>query len=294
MAVGIDAESTCGNTVSALFIGTILPSVAVFIRITLVHHGDIALLEECAGSTSIRRTPLSLPARRDCVKSEHVVPQPSLQWAISHRIAVVGLLLALVFMQPIRAATVSAMDSQSHVVLVMGDSLSAAHGLAESQGWVALTAERLATSKPGWKIVNASISGETSAGGAERVVHELVLYRPAVLVIELGSNDALRGLPLRQMRINLARMIGAAQGIHAKVLLIGMRMPPNYGPTYTREFEQSFRAVARQLDVPLLPFLLEPIALDRNAFQDDNLHPVASAEPKLRDHVWQALAPLLK
>jgi acyl-CoA thioesterase-1 len=228
------------------------------------------------------------------VKSEHEGQQPRLQWAISHRIAVAGLLLALAFMQPIRAATVSEIRPQSHIVLVMGDSLSAAHGLAESQGWVALTAARLATSKPGWKIVNASISGETSAGGAARVAHELVLNRPAVLVIELGANDALRGLTLQQMRINLARMIGAAQGVHAQVLLIGMRMPPNYGPTYTREFEQSFRDLARQLHVTLLPFLLEPIARDRNAFQDDNLHPVASAEPKLRDHVWQALEPLLK
>jgi len=228
------------------------------------------------------------------VKSEHVGQLQRLQWAISHRIAVAGLLLALVFMQPVGAGTVGMIGSQSHVVLVMGDSLSAAHGLAESQGWVALTGERLAVSKPGWKIVNASISGETSAGGAARVVHELALNRPAVLVIELGSNDALRGLPLQQMRINLARMIGAAQGVHAKVLLIGMRMPPNYGAAYTREFEQSFHDLARQLNVTLLPFLLEPIALDRNAFQDDDLHPVASAEPKLRDHVWQALAPLLK
>ena len=125
-------------------------------------------------------------------------------------------------------------------------------------------------------------------------MHELVLNRPSVLVIELGANDGLRGLPLQQMRIHLARMIGAAHGIHAKVLLIGMRIPPNYGPAYTREFEQSFRDLARQLDASLLPFLLEPIALDRSAFQDDNLHPVASAEPKLRDHVWQALEPLLK
>ena len=126
------------------------------------------------------------------------------------------------------------------------------------------------------------------------MVHEVVLHRPAVLVIELGANDALRGLPLKQMRINLARMIGAAQGVPAKVLLIGMRIPPNYGAVYTHEFEQTYRDLAQQLHVTLLPFLLEPIGLDRNAFQDDNLHPVVSAEPKLRDHVWLALEPLLK
>ena len=247
------------------------------------------------------------------MKSVHVGPPQRLQWAISQKcvcrahdgqlrrahsarygIAVAGLLLALAFMQPTRAATASEISPPTHTVLVMGDSLSAAHGLAESQGWVALISEKIAASKPGWKIVNASISGETTAGGATRVVHEVVLHRPAVLVIELGANDALRGLPLQQMRINLARMIGAAQGVHAKVLLIGMRMPPNYGAAYTREFERSFRDLAQQLHVTLLPFLLAPIALDRSAFQDDNLHPVASAEPKLRDHVWKALEPLLK
>ena len=248
------------------------------------------------------------------MKSVHVGLPQRLQWAISqegrtrcaldgqsrrahsarYRIAAAALLLALAFMQPTRAATTREIGPPTHTVLVMGDSLSAAHGLAESQGWVALIGEKIAASKPGWKIVNASISGETSAGGAARVVHEVVLHRPAVLVIELGANDALRGLPLQQMRINLARMIGAAQGIHAKVLLIGMRIPPNYGAVYTREFEQSYRDLTQQLHVTLLPFLLDPIGLDRNAFQDDNLHPVVSAEPKLRDHVWQALEPLLK
>ena len=205
------------------------------------------------------------------------------------------LLLALMAWPPAgRAAASASRAASSHTVLVMGDSLSAALGLAASQGWVALLGQRLAGSKPGWTVVNASISGETSASGAARVVHELVLHRPDVLVIELGANDALRGLPLQQMRINLARMIGAAHGVHAKVLLIGMRMPPNYGTAYTQEFERSYRDLARQLDATLLPFLLEPIALDRSAFQDDNLHPVASAEPKLRDHVWRALEPLLK
>ena len=214
-----------------------------------------------------------------------------------YRIAAAGLLLAfLAFTPTLRAATASGIGigPPTHTVLVIGDSLSAARGMAESQGWVALIGQTIAASKPGWEIVNASISGETSAGGAARVVHELVLHRPAVLVIELGANDALRGLPLQQMRINLARMIGAAHGVGARVLLIGMRIPPNYGVAYTQEFERSYRELARQLDATLLPFLLEPIALDRNAFQDDDLHPVASAEPKLRDHVWQALAPLLK
>ena len=179
-------------------------------------------------------------------------------------------------------------------VLVIGDSLSAAYGLSAEQGWVALTAARIAASQPGWRVVNASVSGETTAGGAARVVREVVRHRPAVVVIALGANDGLRGLPLRQTRTNLARMIGAAQGVNAKVLLVGMRMPPNYGAAYTQEFERGYVELAKRFDTALLPFLLAPIATDRSAFQADNLHPVAGAQPKLRDHVWQALAPLLK
>lgn len=225
------------------------------------------------------------------MKSLHVVRHRTLQWVV----ACGWLLLALAASaQPARAARPAAASAPPHTVLVMGDSLSAAHGLAESQGWVALIATTIAASKPGWHVVNASISGETTAGGAARVARELSLHRPEVLVIELGANDGLRGLPLDQMRANLASMMTAAQGVHARVLLIGMRIPPNYGPAYTRGFEQNYRDLAHRFDATLLPFLLEPIALDRNAFQSDDLHPVASAEPKLRDHVWKALAPLLK
>ncbi|HTD28179.1 MAG TPA: arylesterase [Xanthomonadaceae bacterium] len=198
------------------------------------------------------------------------------------------------FMGSVHATVLSARAEPLRTVLVMGDSLSAAHGLAASQGWVALTGERIAATKPGWRVVNASISGETSAGGAARVAHELDLNRPTVLVIELGANDALRGLPMQQLRANLARMIVAAQQSNARVLLIGMRIPPNYGHAYTQAFEQCYRDLSSQFKVPLLPFLLEPIGLDLNAFQSDDLHPVASAEPKLRDHVWKALEPLLK
>ena len=203
------------------------------------------------------------------------------------------LLVAAALVQAAGPAPIARTGPQ-RTVLVMGDSLSAAYGLAPSQGWVALTGARLARDKPGWRMVNASISGETSAGGAARVVREVVLHRPAVVVIALGANDGLRGLPLRQTRTNLARMIGAAHGIGAKVLLIGMRMPPNYGEAYTRDFERSFPQLAQRFDTALLPFLLEPIARDRNAFQDDNLHPVAGVQPVLRDHVWTALAPLLE
>lgn len=178
-------------------------------------------------------------------------------------------------------------------VMVFGDSLSAAYGLDAREGWVALLEERLQRQKPGWRVVNASISGETSAGGAARVVREVARVRPAVVVIALGANDGLRGLPPRDTRRNLARMIGASQGVGARVLLAGMRMPPNYGAEYTRAFEQVYPDLAKLFGVELLPFLLEPVALDRDAFQADNLHPVAAAQPRLRDHVWTALEPLL-
>ncbi|GAA4858780.1 arylesterase [Luteimonas vadosa] len=193
--------------------------------------------------------------------------------------------------QPARAPVPQAATTRT--VLVMGDSLSAAYGMPASQGWVALTADRIAREHPGWRVVNASISGETSAGGAARIIDELLRHRPAVVVIELGSNDALRGLPLRQLRRNLGYMIGAAHHIGAEVLLVGMRMPPNLGAEYTRNFERTFRWLAELFDVRLLPFLLQPIAGDRDAFQADNLHPTPAAQPRLRDHVWPALEPLL-
>lgn len=221
----------------------------------------------------------------------------------SFRFAAALLALSLVLAQAATAqtqptrkpapATVAPTPKAQRAVLVMGDSLSAAYGLSASQGWVALTAQKIAKDKPGWRVVNASISGETTAGGAARIAAELNRHKPAVVVIELGANDGLRGLPVAQTRANLAKMIGAAKAANAKVLLVGMRMPPNYGPDYTRSFEQVFADLSRQHKTAFLPFLLQPIALDDRAFQADRLHPVASAQPKLRDHVWTALAPLL-
>ncbi len=214
-----------------------------------------------------------------------------LQWVVAF-----SLLLAtgMACAQPVSTAQAGTTpQAGDRTVLVVGDSLSAAYGLAAHQGWVALTAQRLAARKPPWRVVNASISGETSAGGAARIVAEVVRVKPDVVVIELGANDGLRGLPLRDLRRNLARMVGASQSIGAEVLVIGMRLPPNYGQAYTDEFERGFCGIATLLKATCLPFLLEPIASDRAAFQEDNLHPVASAQPALRDHVWRALAPLL-
>lgn len=207
-------------------------------------------------------------------------------------------LLALALLAPsvsARTATAKApVAKPPHTVLVMGDSLSAAYGLGASQGWVALTADHLARTRPDWRVVNASISGETTAGGVSRIAGELKRVRPAVVVIELGANDGLRGLPLVQTRANLERMIKSSQAAGAKVLLVGMRLPPNLGRDYTQGFERNFSELSELHRTAFLPFLLEPIARDRANFQADNLHPVASAQPKLRDHVWKSLAPLLE
>jgi len=197
------------------------------------------------------------------------------------------LLALLLFSGPAAAAGLK-------TVLVFGDSLSAGYGLAINQGWVALTAQRMHTSHPGWRVVNASISGETTAGGASRIGAEIARSRPSVVVVELGSNDGLRGLAVSQTRANLERIIKAAKGANAKVLLIGMRLPPNFGPQYTHAFEQTFVDLSKQYRTAFLPFLLEPVAANRANFQDDNMHPTAAAQPKLRDYVWTGLQPLLK
>lgn len=205
-----------------------------------------------------------------------------------------GLGLLLLYVPAAVAANVATPPTSTvRTLLVMGDSLSAAYGLEASQGWVALTAAGLAKSHPRWRVVNASVSGETSAGGAARIDRELARSRPALVVIELGANDGLRGLPVAQTRANLERMITAAKRSGAKVLLVGMRLPPNYGREYTATFADTFASLARQHRIALLPFLLEPIAFDRGAFLPDNLHPNAAAQRKLRDHVWPALLPLL-
>ena len=212
----------------------------------------------------------------------------AMQWATS----LCALLFA--FAAQAQGPAAPATGNASRTVLVVGDSLSAGYNMAASEGWVALLGERLAKQKPGWRVVNASISGETTAGGSARIVAEVLRHRPQVVVIALGAHDGLRGLPLRDTRRNLARMIGAAQHVGAKVLLVGMRMPPNLGADYTRGFEQNYRDLSQRFGTALLPFLLEPIALDRNAFQNDNLHSTVAAQPKLLDHVWPALVPLLE
>jgi len=190
-------------------------------------------------------------------------------------------------------STLAAAQAPQRTLLVMGDSLSAAYGLAAEEGWVALLEKRLDSEKPQWRVVNASISGETTAGGASRIDAALKEHTPAVVAIELGANDGLRGLPLEHTRANLERMVAAAKQSGAKVLLIGIRIPPNYGPDYAQAFDAIYADLAKVQDTALLPFLLAPVVSDREAFLPDNLHPTAASQPKLLDHVWTQLEPLL-
>jgi len=198
--------------------------------------------------------------------------------------ACVSLLVAL---SPANAATES-------TLLVYGDSLSAGYGIGTQQSWPALLGPRLKETGSPLTVANASISGETTAGGRARFDAVLAQFKPAVVILALGANDGLRGLPVTEMKNNLSAMIAAARKSGAKVLLVGIRLPPNYGPTYTKSFEGGFRELSKAHKVTLLPFLLEPIAADRSAFQADGLHPTATVQPKILDHVWRALKPLLK
>ncbi len=195
------------------------------------------------------------------------------------------LLLAILLAQPALAA--------EKRILVYGDSLSAGFGIAVRDGWPALLGQRLQQQGSAFVVANASISGETTAGGRTRFAAALTQFKPGVVILALGANDGLRGLPVPAMKENLQAMARQAKKAGARVLLVGMRLPPNYGPQYTRDFDAAYRDVARAEKLVLLPFLLEPVALDGTAFQADGLHPTAAAQAKILDHVWGALKPLI-
>ncbi|MGH8436353.1 MAG: arylesterase [Pseudomonas sp.] len=178
-------------------------------------------------------------------------------------------------------------------VLVVGDSISAALGLETSQGWVALMQKRLVEDGFEQKVVNASISGDTSAGGLARLPALLSEHRPSLVIIELGGNDGLRGQPPAQLQQNLAAMIDDSRAQGAEVLLLGMRLPPNYGERYNKAFAQVFTTLAEEKQVPLVPFFLEGVGGVPELMQADGIHPAASAQPRLLDNLWPALKPLL-
>ncbi|UCV17185.1 arylesterase [Ferribacterium limneticum] len=178
-------------------------------------------------------------------------------------------------------------------ILVMGDSLSAGYGIRPDQAWPSLLDKRLAEKHLDYSVANLSISGETTAGGRSRLAQALITHKPTIVVIALGANDGLRGLPLGQMRDNLNAMVDASRAVGARVVLAGMRLPPNYGP-YATDFFASFKSIAQAKKAPLVDFLLEPLNTQPQLFQADNLHPLAAAQPLILDHVWPTLAPLLK
>ena len=179
-------------------------------------------------------------------------------------------------------------------ILVYGDSLSAAYGIPQSEGWVALLGERLKQRKANYTVVNESISGETTAGGAARIGAALARTKPAIVILQLGANDGLRGLPVAQMKANLSAIIQASKRQGARVILVGIQMPPNYGAKYTNEFRSAFREVARDERVALVPFILEGVPDTPEMVQPDNIHPTAAAQPVMLDTVWKGLRPLLK
>ncbi|WP_027910946.1 arylesterase [Pseudomonas sp. URMO17WK12:I4] len=183
--------------------------------------------------------------------------------------------------------------AQAGTVLVVGDSISAAFGMDTQQGWVHLLDERMREEGFEHQLVNASISGDTSAGGAARLPALLTEHKPEVVIVELGGNDGLRGLPPSQLQQNLASMIDASRNAGAKVLLLGMRIPPNYGERYTTAFAKVYDDLAAEEKVPLVPFLLEGVGGVANLMQDDGVHPAVAAQPQLLENVWPTLKPLL-
>jgi acyl-CoA thioesterase-1 len=188
----------------------------------------------------------------------------------------------------------SAAASAAHTLMVFGDSLSAAYNLSPSEGWVHLVEERISRSKLPWTVVNASVSGETTAGGLRRLAEDLKRHKPSVVVIELGGNDALRGQPLAGMRSNLEQMIRLVRAANAEPVLVGIMIPPNYGIDYAAQFRDMYASLARRGKVALVPFLLEGLVDKPELFQKDQIHPTARAQPRIADNVWTVLEPVLK
>jgi acyl-CoA thioesterase-1 len=188
----------------------------------------------------------------------------------------------------------SAATASAATILVYGDSLSAGYGLPQDQGWVNLLARRLHAEKLDYKVANASISGETTLGGRNRIEAVLKEHRPAIVILELGANDGLRGASLDTMRDNLEAIIDACRRGNARVLLVGIRMPPNYGATYTEKFQGVYGEVAKSKKLPLVASLLDGFGEKRGFFLPDGIHPAARAQPIMLDTVWKELRPMLK
>ena len=191
------------------------------------------------------------------------------------------------------AVSAGAQAATSRTIVVLGDSLSTGYGITVQQGWVNLLTQRLASEGYGYKVINASVTGETTQGGVSRLPRVLELHRPEIVIVELGGNDGLRGLPLNASRENLQRTITLARNAGAKVLLVGMMIPPNYGPRYGQEFRDMFGALATRNSIALVPFLLDEVALNPELMQKDGIHPNARGQPRMLENLWPGLKPLL-
>ncbi len=191
-------------------------------------------------------------------------------------------------------ALVASTAQAAQTIVVFGDSLSAAYGIQPNTGWVALLENKLKHQNSAYKVVNASISGETTSGGLTRFDQMLKVHQPKIVVIELGANDGLRGLSLDDMQSNLNNMIAQAKAKNATVMLLGMKIPPNYGIQYTQKFSGIYETLAKQYKLNLVPFFLDGVAGNRSLVQDDGLHPTAAAQPKLLENIWPKLEGLLK
>jgi len=201
--------------------------------------------------------------------------------------------IALVVLVATTILSTARADSSAGIVLVVGDSISAGYGLATGAGWVDLLAARIDAQHLPWRVVNASITGDTTAGGRARLPALLAQHKPGVVIVELGGNDGLRGGNLKSTKDNLDAMIAAVRKANARPILVGMRLPPNYGPAYTREFDAMYGDVAKSSGAALVPFFFAGFAESDEYFQPDRIHPTTAAQSKLLDNVWPVLLPLL-
>ncbi|OLL31357.1 arylesterase [Burkholderia sp. SRS-W-2-2016] len=224
------------------------------------------------------------------LKVRAIVPRAAALSAACGATMMVAALVALPL--PVHAA--NAPDPAKPVIVVLGDSISAEYGLPRDTGWVALMRQRLAAERIDYSVANASISGDTTSGGRARLPALMERLKPRIVVIELGANDALRGVPLATTEDNLRTIIEQAQQGHAKVVLVGMYVPPNYGPDYTQKFHGLYGQLSKEFKVPLVPFLLAGIADKPDMFQADQIHPNQQAQPVLLNNVWPTLKPLLR